>query len=129
VRWLSLIDLLESILRSFAATKRVLINRKQQSKLNGIDEETLKQLIRLLKPFKHVLKIIQTTNTPSLYFVLICTLMLRRSLASFDNLIKFLQSEPSTNTLTGIENANTDEPGDVIESNGKYIFHSKKLVD
>ena len=108
IRWLSLIDLLQSIVRSYKATKRVLIMRKRQSKLNGIDEDILKQLIRLLKPFKHVLKIIQLTNTPSLYMVLICTLMLKKTLASFDEMMKY-QVESSTNGLSNIENDIVEE--------------------
>lgn len=51
VRWLSLIDLLESLVKSYKQTKKILINRRQQAKLNKTDEYVLKQLICLLKPF------------------------------------------------------------------------------
>ncbi|CAF1043629.1 unnamed protein product [Adineta ricciae] len=127
VRWLSLINLLESIVRSYKATKRVLINRKQNSKLNGIDVEILKELIRLLKPFKHILKIVQTTNTPSLYMVLICTLMLRKTLGSFEELLEFHQSEPPTNDSIDDENSNSHAIEDTIESEGIQILRLRIL--
>ena len=52
---------------------------KQQSKLNEIGEETLKQSIRLLKPFKYVLKVVRSANTSSLYMMLIRTLTLKKN--------------------------------------------------
>jgi len=66
VRWLSLIELLESVLRSYKQTKRVLTIRKQQSKLVVVDDKIVEGLINLLKPFKKTLKLIQTGNSPSL---------------------------------------------------------------
>jgi len=66
VRWLSLIELLESVLRSYKQTKRVLTIRKQQSKLVVVDDKIVEGLINLLKPFKKTLKLIQTGNNPSL---------------------------------------------------------------
>ena len=54
VGWLSMIELLESILLSYKQTKRVLTIRKQQSKLVVIDEKIV-GLIHLLKPFKKTL--------------------------------------------------------------------------
>jgi hypothetical protein len=74
VRWLSLIDLLESLVKSYKQTKRILINQRQQAKLKNIDEYVLKQLICLLKPFKQVLQLVQAGNSPSLYMVLPYTL-------------------------------------------------------
>ncbi|CAF4902987.1 unnamed protein product, partial [Rotaria socialis] len=124
VRWLSLINLLESIVRSYKATKRVLINRKQQVKLKGIDEEVLKQIIRLLRPFKQVLKIIQTTNAPSLYMVLICTHMLRKTLSSFDELMNY-HSPSSTNSSSDIEN-DIHEEIDITENEGIKVLRCTK---
>ena len=87
VRWLSMIELLKSILLSYKQTKRVLTIRKQQSKLAVIDEKIVEGLIRLLKPFKKTLKLIQTGNSPSLYMVVICTLSFRKTLSSFKSYI------------------------------------------
>ncbi|CAF4618940.1 unnamed protein product [Rotaria socialis] len=124
IRWLSLIELLESITSSFKETKRVLINRKQQSKLNGIDEKILKQLIRLLKPFKHVLKIIQTTNTPSLHMVLVCTRMLKDKLSSFEELLKY-EAQSSTKDLDNSEEV--EEVEEVLENEGIEILRLRIL--
>ncbi|CAF4464520.1 unnamed protein product [Rotaria socialis] len=126
VRWLSLINLLESIVLSYKVTKRVLINRKQQMKLKGIDEKVLKQIIRLLKPFKQVLKIIQTTNTPSLYMVLICTHKLRKTLSSFDELTNY-HSPLSTNSSSDIEN-DIHEEIDMTENEGMKILRMRILA-
>ena len=95
-----------------------LVNRKRQSKLNRIDGKVLKQLIHLLKPFKQVLKIIQTTNSPSLYIVLTCTHMLKRTSESFDELVKY-QAESLTSDSNDIENKSVEEVEDVIESEGE----------
>lgn len=113
VRWLSLVQLLESIVKSFKEIKRVLISRKQQSKLNGIDENILVQLIRLLNPFKTVLNMVQKTKVPSLYIVVICTHVLKRTLKSFDELLKYEAQRP-LNESEALEDA--DEP---LENEGK----------
>ncbi len=117
VRWLSIIDLLESILRSYKQTKRVLLNRKQQSKIAVIDEKIVEGLIHLLKPFKHTLKLIQTGNSPSLYMVLICTVNLRKTLSSFKNLMSY---KTTTDTHDEVkENLSDDETEEIVESKGK----------
>jgi len=117
VRWLSMIELLESILRSYKQTKRVLTFRKQQLRLVVIDEKIVEGLIRLLKPFKKILKLIQTGTSPSLYMVLICTLNLRKTLSSFKNLISC--TTVSDNHDQDQPNASDDNDEDIIESEGK----------
>ncbi|CAF1516085.1 unnamed protein product [Adineta ricciae] len=123
VRWLSLIELLESILRSYKQTKRVLTVRKQQSKIAVIDEKIVDGLIKLLKPFKKTLKLIQTGNSPSLYMVLICTLNLRKSLSSFKNLIA--SSDFEKNDLDESNTNDFDE--DLVESEGLKILRERIL--
>jgi hypothetical protein len=93
VRWLSTMQLLESIDRSFKETRRVLQAKKKPF---AIDQRIIKSLILLLRPFKHTITVIQRGNEPSLYLVLICVLSLRKALGSFDNLIEFSKenSEP-----------------------------------
>ena len=117
VRWLSMIELLESILLSYKQTKRVLTIRKQQSKLVVIDEKIVEGLIHLLKPFKKTLKLIQTGNSPSLYMTLICTLSLRKTLSSFENLI----SSTSLVDNNDIDKSNPSDYNDedITESEGK----------
>jgi hypothetical protein len=118
VRWLSLIDLLESLVKSYKQIKRILINRRQLAKLNKVDEYVLKQLINLLKPFKHVLKLIQTGNSPSLYMVLPCTLTIRKALSSFDELLKHRTSKTTDGEEHGHEEHIDDESELLGESEG-----------
>ena len=117
VRWLSVIESLESILLSYKQTKCVLTIRKQQSKLVVIDEKIVEGLIHLLKPLKKTLKLIQTGNNPSLYMVLICTLSLRKTLSSFKNLI----SSTSLVDNNDIDKSNPSDydDEDITESEGK----------
>lgn len=118
VRWLSLIDLLESLVKSYKQTKKVLINRRQQAKLNKIDERVLKQLISLLKPFKNVLQLVQKGDGPSLYMVLPCTLALRTALSSFDELLKY-QNFTINNEADEDNKQSTDDESELLaESDG-----------
>ncbi len=49
--------------------------------------------------------------------------MLRKTLASFDELLEFLQSEPSTNNVIDGSIGNGDEGGNMIESEGnEYLL-------
>lgn len=118
VRWLSLIDLLESLVKSYKQTKKVLINRRQQAKLNKIDECVLKQLICLLKPFKNVLQLVQKGDGPSLYMVLPSTLALRKALSSFDELLKY-QNFTKNNTAEKENEEDSDDESELLaESDG-----------
>ncbi|CAF1155607.1 unnamed protein product [Adineta steineri] len=129
VRWLSLINLLESLVTSYEQTKRILNNRRQQAKLNKIDEYTLKQLICLLKPFKHVLQLVQKGDSPSLYMVLPMTLTLKKALSSFDELLKY----QTTTTKTTDDKENSSEQGSdeeselLVESEGFKILRLRVL--
>jgi hypothetical protein len=89
VRWLSMSSLLESILKSFTATKKLLLARKKQELTNGLDELTIKQLILVLKPFKHTMTLIQTGNHPSLYMVLLSYISLKEALSSYKSLLDY----------------------------------------
>ncbi|CAF1479470.1 unnamed protein product [Adineta steineri] len=124
VRWLSMIQLLESILASFKQTKSVLATRKQQAKLAVIDKKVVEGLIRLLKPFKKTLKLVQTGNSPSLYMVLICTLNLRKTLSSFKNLISSTSSVDNNN-IHNVNSSDDDDNEDIIESEGLRIIRER----
>ena len=124
VRWLSLIDLLESLVKSYTQTKKVLFTGRQHGKLNRIDEYELKQLFCLLGPFKHVLRLIQTRGSPSLFTVLPCTLSLKKVLSSFDELFKY-QSAATNGKNKENEEDNDEEPELLVESEGKYRVISK----
>jgi hypothetical protein len=92
VRWLSLINLLESIDRSFLCIKKVLSNKK---KTFAIERETIQGLIRLLLPFKELLIKLQTGKTPSLHFVLIGIGCLKSTISSFDALLEYEKKNKS----------------------------------
>jgi len=51
--------------------------------------------------------------------------MLRKTLATFDELLRFL-SEQSTNTSTDGENDAGDDPADIVENEGKKYFLLKE---
>ncbi|CAF3851884.1 unnamed protein product [Rotaria magnacalcarata] len=88
VRWLSLIDLLESMRTSYTQIKAILSRRKQQSRLTIISQNLLDDIVRFLKPFKSIMKIIQAGSTPTLYLILPCTLVLRKVCNSFEYLLE-----------------------------------------
>ncbi len=89
VRWLSMSDLLESVLKSFTTTKKLLLIRKKQELMNGLDALTIKQLVLVLKPFKHTMTLIQTGNRPSLHMVLLCSISLKEALSSYKSLLDY----------------------------------------
>ena len=60
VRWLSLIELLESVEKSAHVVGKVLVGKKRFH----IDMDIVHSLIRLLRPFKFVIQIIQQSTEP-----------------------------------------------------------------
>ena len=99
--------------------KKILFARRQHGKLNKVDEYVLKQLIRLLKSFKHVLRLIQTSDSPSLFKVLRCTPSFKKALSSFDELFKD-QSAATDGKNKENEEDNDEEPELLVGSEGKY---------
>jgi hypothetical protein len=109
-------NLLESLLRSFKSTKKILSARNKQSLTIDLDEKSIKQLILLLKPFKHIMTLVQTGNTPSLHMVLLCTLILKDVLSSYKSLINYKKAycNSTKNNSTGDE-LEEDEEDDESE--------------
>ncbi|CAF3746157.1 unnamed protein product [Rotaria sp. Silwood1] len=68
----------------------------------------ISQLIHLLKPFKHLLVIIQKGKTPSLHLITIAILTLRRALESYTSLIEY-NKDYGINSLTEDLSENEDE--------------------
>lgn len=62
---------------------------KKESLMKDFDERTIKQLVWLLKPFKHIMKIIQGGKSPSLHMVLMSTITLREAFSSSDALVNY----------------------------------------
>ena len=112
-------------MRSLKITKTVLSRRGQISKLNIIDEDVLKQLVYLLKPFKHMVHMIQTDDEPSLYMVLICSLTLKTALTSFVQILKY---QRLTTIADGEQERDIDsDPSTMVESEGKIPFSSARI--
>ena len=73
-------------------------------------------LIRLLRPFKFVIQIIQQSTEPSFYYVLISVLTLRAALESISSLIAYEKSYYNDN-----EDGSRFDEEDPYESDGKCI--------
>ncbi|CAF1321692.1 unnamed protein product [Didymodactylos carnosus] len=88
VRWLSLSALLESIEASLEHVRSIVLSKpssvKQAVKINKINIDAIKDLVCLLKQFKHVSTIVQTGNRPSLHMVYIGCNKLERHLTGDD---------------------------------------------
>ncbi|CAF2972666.1 unnamed protein product, partial [Rotaria sp. Silwood2] len=89
VRWLSLSDLLESVIKSFKITRKLLNGKEKQALITDLNLQCLKQLCTLLKPFKHVMTSVQNGNAPSLYLVPMFYITLKEILQSFEAVKKF----------------------------------------
>ncbi|CAF3828855.1 unnamed protein product [Rotaria sp. Silwood1] len=89
IRWISVIESLESILKSFKIIKKNLIMKKQHKLISSIDEKIIKQIILLLQPFKHVIKVIKTECSPSLYMVLLSIQTLKDAMSSYRALLDY----------------------------------------
>ena len=73
-----------------------------------MDKKIISQLIHLLKPFKHVLVIIQKGKTPSLHLVTIAVLTLRQALETHTSLVEYNKNY-GNNPLTEDLSENEDE--------------------
>jgi hypothetical protein len=116
VRWVSLINLLESISTSFSQIKSVLVFRKQQQRLSGINQYLVKQMIRLLKPFQKIIKMVQSGSHPTLYLVLPCTLTLQKTLTSFDNLLQHINKYEGQETIDNFDDEHENEGKTILKA-------------
>ncbi|CAF5125033.1 unnamed protein product, partial [Rotaria sp. Silwood1] len=89
VRWLSMVQLLESINRSYKQIKKILADRE---KTVFLDKLIILQLIFLLRPFKHVILIIQKGKEPTLHLVTIAIITLRDAFNTHQALMEFSQN-------------------------------------
>jgi hypothetical protein len=114
-------NLLESLIKSFKATKRLLIARKKQALMNDVDLTTVKQLALLLKPFKHIMTTIQTGSIPSLHMVLLSVWTLKHALSSYESLIDYKNTFCSSNeNKTDINEVEEEEDEEDDELEGEY---------
>jgi hypothetical protein len=88
VRWLSLSNMLESIDASIEHIRSILSSKSSSTqysfRLNSINTDALKDLIRLLNEFKNVSLLVQTGNRPSLHMAYICINKLEHHLNGTD---------------------------------------------
>jgi hypothetical protein len=96
--------------------KKVLAEKKKQFVLDKI---VISQLICLLKPFKHVLTIIQKGKTPSLHLVTIAVLTLRQALETYTSLSEYNKIY-ATNSSTEDLSENEEECFEE-EEEGNYL--------
>jgi hypothetical protein len=116
-------NLLESVLKSFTATKRLLLARKKQALTTDLSEMTIKQLVLLLKPFKHIMTLIQTGNQPSLHMVLLCTITLKEALSSYKALLNYKKACCNTDeNKIDIDEVDEDEEFELEGSYSKESF-------
>lgn len=108
VRWLSLYECLESVNHNYEELKSVLMKRRQQHWMKNIDQHSIHELLLILKPFKHMLIIIQGGQYPTLYMVLLCTMKLKKTFQSDKSLIEFNQQENENVIFQYVEE--DDEP-------------------
>ncbi|CAF1207983.1 unnamed protein product [Adineta ricciae] len=115
VRWLSLIELLESVEKSSSVIGKILPGKKRFN----INIDIVRSLIRLLRPFKFVIQIIQKSTEPSFHHVLISTLTLRAALESMSSLIAYEKSYYDHND--GVDTHDEDD----YESDGMLFFRTR----
>jgi len=97
--------------------KKILFEKK---KIFVLDKMIILQLIRLLKPFKNVLIIIQKGKTPSLHLVTIAVLTLRQALESYQSLVEFNKNY-ETNSSAQDLSEDEDEDECFEEEEGNYL--------
>ncbi|CAM4889910.1 unnamed protein product [Rotaria socialis] len=119
VRWLSFINLLESIDRSFFSIRKVLANKK---KTFAIEREVVQGLIRLLLPFKELLTKLQTSKTPSIHLVLIGIGSLRTTLSSFDMLLEYEKKNKIYFQEENLDSLDINSSNSIQEDEGLRFF-------
>ncbi len=66
--------------------------RQKQELTADLDQTTIKQLVLVLKSFKHTMTLIQAGNLPSLHMVLLSTITLKEALSSYKSLLNYKKS-------------------------------------
>lgn len=100
----------------------MLISKQKQHLINDLNEQTLKQLVVLLKPFKNMMTIIQRGNAPSLHLVSLCYITLKELLSSYELLKQYNKdNDDDDNKEQSAMNSHDDDlehelPGAHVES-------------
>lgn len=113
--------MLQSVIKSFKFTKKVLVNKQKQELIDGLNDQYLKQLIILLNPFRHVMTIIQCGTAPSLHLVSLSFITLKDTLGSYE-IVKKYNKENADTSDDGVFLKNLCEDDDVEhELPGNYF--------
>jgi len=96
--------LLESLINSCKITKRLLFVKQKHHIIIDLNEQALKQLAMLLKPFKTIMTAIQCGNAPSLYLGSMFYIILKDLLGSDEELKEYNN-----------DNSDQDEQGENTE--------------
>ncbi len=75
----------------------MLFGKQKQHMINDLNEQTLKQLVILLKPFKNMMTMIQCGNAPSLHLVSMCYITLKELLGSYELLKQYNKDNSDQN--------------------------------
>jgi len=84
-----MVNLLESIKRSYKQIKKVLSDKK---KIITLEKLIVRQLICLLRPFKHIIIIVQKGREPTLHLVTLAILTLRDTLNTHEALVEYSEN-------------------------------------
>ena len=57
--------------------------------MNSVNEKIIKQVILLLRPFKHIIQLIQSGRSPFLYMVLLSIQTLKDAMSSYNALLDY----------------------------------------
>ena len=69
VRWLTMSQLLESVLTSYSTLTSIASDKGTLHTLPSIDIPSVAAIVGLFSPWKHVVELVQTTKIPSLHLV------------------------------------------------------------
>ncbi|CAF1550174.1 unnamed protein product, partial [Adineta ricciae] len=99
----------KSILKSFKIIKKILCSKQQQKLVMNVDQNIIKQIILVLKPVKHVVKLTQNGNSPFLFMVLLSAETLRNVMSSYDELINYDIAFESNKNLDELDDDLSEE--------------------
>ena len=103
--------------------RRVLTGEEKQNLIRSLKLQYLNQFYTLLKPFKNIIVSVQNGDTPSLYLVSMCFIMLKEILRSFQSVKKYDHENIDRKKKDGILDDINDEDlrHDQHELPGTYV--------
>ncbi|CAF1581789.1 unnamed protein product [Rotaria magnacalcarata] len=84
VRWLTMSQLLESVLSSYSTLTSIAREKGTIHTLPSIDVSAVATIASLFVPWKHVIERVQASNTPSLHLVVISSQVEKSDIRSYE---------------------------------------------